>query len=379
MGTDMQKRLESIDALRGFDMLFIMGLSALLIRLSVALGWGPDGWLARQMHHPAWTGLTFIDTIFPLFIFIAGLSFPFSMARQQEGGRARLQIAWRVLRRMLALVLLGMVYERFFQGEPFRFGSVLGRIGVTWACAAWLYLAFGVRARVAIAAGMLLLYWAVNLFIPAPGHALAEVFTPAGNISGWIDRTVLLPLGRISPGTAALPFDNQGLLGTLPATVTAMLGMFTGEFVRTTRETMSGGRRTGILFGAATVLAAAGCLIAFGCGRWSFPLSKPLWSPSFLLVVGGYSVAMFALFHWLIDVKGWWRHTLFFRVIGLNAITIYIAQPLFGLGRTSELLFGRLARLAPEPWAAVVAGVAYIVTCWGILYFLHVRNIHLKV
>ncbi len=134
----MEKRLESIDVLRGFDMLFIMGLTAVVTRLCDALGWGSHCWLAEQMRHPPWMGLTHHDTIFPLFIFIAGLSFPFSMAKQLANGRTKAQIAWRILRRAAMLVLLGMVYEKFFQGQAFRFGSVLGRIGLTWACAAGL-------------------------------------------------------------------------------------------------------------------------------------------------------------------------------------------------------------------------------------------------
>ena len=301
------------------------------------------------------------------------------MAKQLERGRTKAQIAWRSLRRMTALILLGMLYERFFMGTPFRFGSVLGRIGISWACASWLFLAFGVRTRIGIAAGILLGYWALNLFVPAPGFASADVFTPQGNISCWLDRTLLVPFGRISPGTPELPIENQGLLSTLTAVVTAMLGMFTSEFTRATRDRLSGNRRTAILLAAAVALAALGYLVAFGCGRWSFPVSKPLWSPSFVLLVGAYSVAMFAIFHWLIDVKRWWRRTLFFRVIGLNAITIYLAQPLFGLSGTSKLLFGRLAGLFPLPWADVASAAAYVATCWGLLYFLHRRQIYLKV
>ena len=361
----MEKRLESIDVLRGFDMFFIMGFAGLVVQLCIAFGWGSDCWLAQQMRHPPWIGLTHHDTIFPLFIFIAGLSFPFSMAKQLERGRTKAQIAWRSLRRMAALILLGMLYERFFMGTPFRFGSVLGRIGISWACASWLFLSFGVRTRVGIAAGILLGYWALNLFVPAPGFTSADVFTPQGNISCWLDRTLLVPLGRISPGTPELPIENQGLLSTFTAIVTAMLGMFTGEFTRATRDRLSGNRRTAILLVAAVALAALGCLVAFGCGRWSFPVSKPLWSPSFVLLVGAYSVAMFA--------------TLFFRVIGLNAITIYLAQPLFGLSGTSKLLFGRLAGLFPPPWAGVASAAAYIATCWGLLYILHRRQIYLKV
>ena len=372
-------RLDSIDALRGFDMLFIMGLSAVIAKSCVALGFGNECWLARQMHHPRWIGLTHHDTIFPLFIFIAGLSFPFSMSKQLERGRTKAQIAWRSLRRLAALALLGLVCERYFMGEPPRLGNVLTRIGISWACASWLFLAFRARTRAAIATGILLLYWAINVFVPAPGFTPADVFTPQGNISCWLDWNFLRPLGRISPGTPELPFDNQGLLSTLPAIVTAMLGMFTGEFVRWARDRMTGSRQTAILFAAAAALVAVGCFVAFGCGRWSFPISKPLWSPSFTLIVGGYSVAMFALFHWLIDLKGWWRNTLFLRVVGLNAITIYVAQPLFGLWNVGKMLFGRFVGFFPDRLSGLVMALCYLAMCWAMLWFLHKRKIYLKV
>ena len=372
-------RLASIDALRGFDMFFIMGFATLVVELCVALGFGSDCWLAGQMTHPPWIGLTQHDTIFPLFIFIAGLSFPFSLSKQLANGRTKWQVALCVLRRAAVLFLLGMVFEKFFQGREFRFGSVLGRIGIAWALAAWAYLALGVRARVALAVAVLLGYWALNLFVAAPDNPSAGVFTPQGNIVCWVDRMTLARIGRISPGTEALPFDNQSLVSNLMAMITAMLGMFTSEFVRDARKRMSGDRCVAILFGAAAALVAIGVVVAAGCGRWSFPFSKPLWSPSFTLVVGGYSVAMFALFYWLIDVKGWWRHTLFFRVIGLNSITIYIGRPLLNLDGANKLLFGRFASLFPGHWASVVSVVTLIGVCWTFLYFLHSRRIYLKV
>lgn len=372
-------RLESLDALRGFDMLFIMGLSAVIEQVCVALGFGSDCWLAMQMRHPKWIGFAHHDTIFPLFIFIAGLSFPFSMSKQLERGRTKAQIAWRSLRRMAALVLLGMVYEGFFKGAEFRYGMVLARIGISWAFASWLFLLFGVKVRAMIAGGVLLGYWALNVLVPAPGHALTEVFAPTGNISAWVDWAVLRPLCRISPGTPEYPFDNQGLLSTVPAVVTAMLGMFTGEFVRWARGRLSGGRQVALLFAAAAALTASGCLMASGCGRWSFPVIKPIWSSSFALIVGGYSVAMFALFYWLIDVKGCWKRTLFLRVVGLNAITIYVAQPLFSLGNARTMLFGRLAGLFSERFSGLVLAAGYLAVCWALLWFLHSRKIYLKV
>ena len=158
-----------------------------------------------------------------------------------------------------------------------------------------------------------------------------------------------------------------------------MLGMFTGAFVRDTRDRLSGDRQTLLLVLASIALAALGLLVAFGCGSWSFPISKPLWSPSFTLLVGSYSVLMFAIFYWLIDVRCVWRHTLFFRVIGLNAIAIYLAQQVLGLSNVNRLLFGRFAGWFPAPWADVVSATTYVLVCWALLFWLHRKKLYFKV
>lgn len=374
-------RLESLDALRGFDMLFIMGFATFVVKACAAFGFAPDCWLVRQMQHPDWLGLTHHDTIFPLFIFIAGAAFPFSYAKQRENGASTAQVLWKIFRRLVVLVLLGMVYERFFSAaaRPFRFGSVLARIGIAGAAASVLYVFFRARTRAVIAAAILLGYWALTVFVGAPDHPGASHFTPEGNIVVYVDRTFLAPWSRLSPGTAALPFDNQGLLSTVAAVVTALLGVFTGEYVRGTRGRVSGDRQTVILLAAAGALAVAGCAIAWGFGRYSFPFSKVLWSPSFTLVVGAYSVAAFAAFYWLIDVRRIWKRTLFFRVIGLNAITIYLAQPLFGLSSLNASLFGRVAGWFPSAWSAVFLGATYMLVCWTLLYVLYRKQVFLKV
>ena len=213
----------------------------------------------------------------------------------------------------------------------------------------------------------------------APDSPGASHFTPEGNIAVYVDRTFLAPWSRLSPGTAALPFDNQGLISTVAAVVTALLGVFTGEYVRATRGRVSGDRQTVILLAIAGALAVAGCTIAWGFGSYSFPFSKVLWSPSFTLVVGAYSVAAFAAFYWLIDVRHIWTHTLFFRVIGLNAITIYLAQPLFGLSSLNAALFGRMAGWFPSAGAEVFLGATYMLVCWSLLYMLYRKQVFLKV
>lgn len=374
-------RLESLDALRGFDMLFIMGFATFVVKVCVAFGFAPDFWLVRQMQHPDWLGLTHHDTIFPLFIFIAGAAFPFSYAKQRENGASTARVLWKIFRRLAVLVLLGMVYERFFAAaaRPFRFGSVLARIGIAGATASVLYVFFRARTRAAIAAAILLGYWALTVFVGAPDHPGASHFSLEGNIAVYVDRIFLAPWSRLSPGTAALPFDNQGLISTVAAVVTAMLGMFTGEYVCGTRGRVSGDRQTAVLLAAAAALAVAGCAIAWCFGSYSFPFSKVLWSPSFTLVVGAYSVAAFATFYWLIDVRGVWKRTLFFRVIGLNAITIYLAQPLLNLPSLNASLFGRMAGWLPSAWSAVFLGATYMLVCWSFLYVLYKKNVFLKV
>ena len=135
-----------------------------------------------------------------------------------------------------------------------------------------------------------------------------------------------------------------------------------------------GGKSTILLFACAGVCAAAGFALSPVC-----PINKALWSPSFALVVGGYSFAMFALFHWMIDVKGWTRWTFFFRVIGMNSITIYMAQRMADFGRTRNYFFNGLVSLCPPDWGAVLNAMAYIAVCWLFLWFLYRQRLFLKV
>ena len=367
------KRLMSLDALRGADMLFITGLSALMIAICHALGC--DGsWFAQQFHHVKWNGLHFQDTIFPLFLFLAGVSFPFSCAKSLERGLTRGRVARKALRRALTLFVFGLIYNGVLKvglGEVV-WGSVLGRISIAWFCAALAYLYLPGKARVALAVAILVGYWAVMASLVAPDHPDALPLSPEGNISGYLDR-ILLPGKLTIPGL----YSNQGVLSTLPAVVTALLGIFTGDYVRS--SCASGGRKVVMLLAAAACLVLAGLLVAFGFGAGSMPLNKILWSTSFTLVVGGYSAAMFALFYWVIDVKGWRKWTFFFRVIGMNSITIYMAQKIIPFRSISAFFLEGVGSHLPSVWAAVLIQGGYIVVCWLFLLFLYRKNVFLKV
>ena len=196
----------------------------------------------------------------------------------------------------------------------------------------------------------------------------ADPLSIQGNLAGWVDRQ-WLP-GRILYKT----FDPEGLLSTVPAIVSAMFGMFTGEFLRRERPGLTGNRK-------ALYMALAAAAITLVGIAWSgiMPINKKLWSSSFTCVVTGYSLGMFALFYYLIDVRGWKRWTLFFRVIGLNSITIYLAQRIIPFGRISDFFFGGAASKCPEAVAAVVNNAGYVAACWLFLYFLYKKNTFLTV
>lgn len=153
-----------------------------------------------------------------------------------------------------------------------------------------------------------------------------------------------------------------------------MLGMFTGEWIKLGKEGLTDRKKVLCLVGAGAVLLIVGLL-------WSlvFPVNKKLWTSSFVCVVGAYSVWMFALFFYIIDVLGWRKWTLFFTVIGMNSITIYLAQRFIRFSYTSEAIFGGLAKLMPETAQPLVSAIAYIAVCWGFLYFLYRQRIFLKV
>ena len=371
--TQDSTRLVSLDVLRGFDMMFIMGAPAVLTLTLTALGCRCEG-LEEQFRHVAWHGLRFYDTIFPLFLFLAGVSWPFSLAKRRARGDSTARIVRKIVSRGLTLALLGFVCNGLlkFDFGSLVWGSVLARIGIAWAVAAALSVFLDVRKRVAIAGIILLAHWAVCVLVVAPDAQGLDPLSMEGCFAGWLDRT-LLP-GRLThPGV----ISNQGILSTFPAVVTAMLGVFAGEFLR--RDDLSGNRKTAGLAVGAALLAVLGVLTSVGFGRWSMPFNKILWSSSFTLVVGGYSAAMLAIFYWLIDVKGWWRRTLFFRVIGMNSITIYLANRILGFRCFADFFFGGVSSLLPSAWGAVVLSAATLAFEWLFLYFLFKKNVFLRV
>lgn len=363
------RRLYSIDAFRGFDMMFIMGVEGLIIAVCSLFPGGENCWLACQMEHVEWNGFHIMDTVFPTFLFIAGLSWPFSYASQVAKGSSRGKIYLKILRRFAILLFFGLLYNGL--GESWnltsaRWCSVLGRIGLCWAISCVLFINFGRKAREIIAASLLVGYYLLLRFVPVPGAEGLDPFSFEGNLVGYIDRC-------ITPGTFYKgTFDPEGLLSTIPAIVTAMLGVFTGEMLRD--ESISDKSKCLKMIVACAAMLAAGLI-------WSiwFPINKALWSSSFVLVAGAYSIGIFCIFYYITDVRGYRKWAFPFMVIGVNSITIYMAQAIIPFSRVSDFFFGGLVNMFPLPVGDVISSVCYVLVCWTLLYFLYRKKIFLKV
>ncbi|MDR2039062.1 MAG: DUF5009 domain-containing protein [Bacteroidales bacterium] len=361
-------RLKSLDALRGFDMLFIMGFAGWIVALCNLF---PDSavmnWLSGQMEHVDWNGLKHHDTIFPLFLFIAGISFPFSYAKQKSKGRTKKEIYLKIVKRGVVLVLLGLVYNGIFKldFENMRYASVLGRIGLAWMFAALLYVTFKTKINIAISVVILVGYWLLMWLVPGG----SDPYSLENNLVGAIDR-ILLPGRLLTNGI----FDPEGLFSTLPAIVTALMGMFTGQLIKLPKEQCTENKKVIYLLGAALVLGIIGWLWNF-----TFPVNKKLWTSSFVCVLAAYSLINFAIFYYIIDVKGHTRWSFFFRVIGLNSITIYLAQSIINFRQISNFFLRGVVSLCPENIGNLINATGYVMACWLFLYFLYKKNVFLKV
>lgn len=374
-------RLLSLDALRGFDMFWIISGEGLIHALAKATNWSVFIWMSTQLHHTAWNGITFYDMIFPLFLFIAGVSMPYSMHRKitdngvdhasQLSASTKNKIYIDMVRRTLILVSLGVVVNGLFKFNGYentRFASVLGRIGLAWFFAGIIYLNFNIKGQILWFTGLLLGYWAAMMLVPVPGYG-AGVLTMDGSFESYMDR-LLLP-GRLHDGV----HDPEGVLSTIPAVGTALLGVFTGQFLKYQSLAWPMLKKGMVMLLAGVVLIGLGTL-------WdlAFPINKRLWTSSFVVYVGGFSLVFLALFYLIIDVAEYRKWAFPFVLIGSNSILIYLAaEGAVNFSHTANFFFGGLIHYASLNWQAVFSAASVIVVQLLLLYFLYRKKIFLKI
>jgi predicted acyltransferase len=364
------KRLQSVDALRGFDMLWIMGAPSIVAALNALLGGHALEWCNLQMEHVPWDGFHLMDLVFPLFLFIAGVSFPFSLDKRREKKEPDALIYRHLLKRAITLVVLGLIYNGLlkYSFDTARYASVLAHIGLAWFLGAVVFMnTRKTFVRGLWIVGILLAYGLLNAFVLSPNAVGTNPFVPENNIVAQFDRW-FLP-GKLYNGN----YDPEGILSLIPAVATALMGMLTGDFLKKERS-VSPSQKALMMLLAGTVLVVAALLFSK-----LIPINKALWSSSFALLTSGISLILLSVFYWIIDVRGCTKGFFFFRVIGMNSITIYLAQVLISFWDISTLFLGGISSVLSASAGNLLISCGYVAACWLLLYFLYQKNIFIKV
>ncbi len=356
-----KKRLLSLDALRGFDMFWIVGGEHLVGPLFAVTGWTFLRDFQVQLRHCRWNGFHFEDLIFPLFIFLSGVTLGLSGRPFRELDRKEKKKKYiRAVRRLLLLVAIGILYNRahgwgnFLSWDGPRYMSVLGRIGFAWFFCAMIVWHLRPKWQYVLAGGILLAYWAVQAL--AGGDAAANI---------WVDQ-------HITPGFLyGKNMDPEGLLSNIPSIVNALMGAFAGRWI-VSRARLA--KKVGYLALAGAILLALG---------WSwneiYPVNKRIWTGSYVLVTAGWSCLLFSLFYLLADGWGLKRFGKFWAVIGANALPVYIGYTFIHWTYTSDRLFGGFIEWTPKVWHPLLLHLGVLVLEWLLLAWLYKRKIFIRV
>jgi predicted acyltransferase len=360
-------RLMSVDALRGFTMFWILGVDELVLMVCALIGTSTANTVAAQFVHVDWEGFVFEDLIFPTFIFIVGVSIVLSlgklMANEDRGAAVR-----RVLTRSLVIYVLGLIYyyDAFSaQFSEIRLLGVLQRIALCYLFAGLLFCFLRLPGLVSAIVILLVGYWALMCYVPVPDiepHSFAE----GRNLANYIDAKYL-------PGFKwDGPHDPEGLLSTLPAIATCLLGVLAGLLLK--NAVVKPYWKVAILL----VAGVAGVALGYAWGQ-QFPVIKKIWTSSYVLVAGGYSAILLGVFYLLLDVWKWrWWATVFVW-IGTNAIALYMLSSLVDFkGIAERYLGGAPGDLAFGEYLPFVVHVAAVALLIAVARFLYRRQVFIR-
>jgi len=349
-------RLLSLDGLRGFDMLWIIGGQFLIHGLAKA--WPDRFWmgLSAQFEHVSWQGLHAFDVIWTLFMFMVGVSLTFSLAKRKRMHESHGAIYSHAIQRAVFMFILGMIAQgnllQFNLATLHPFYSVLHGIAAGYLIATIVTLNFNVKGQAITTAIFLVSYWILMMTIPVPGVGRG-VLTPTGNAAIYIDTLIQ---GRFHFG------ENTWFLSYLGFASSVLLGVLAGEILLSARTKKS---KCLVLYGYGTGLLVVGLV-------WSlwFPIIKLLWTSSFVLVAGGISCLLMATFYLLIDVLGYRKWVFPFTVIGMNALAVYMATEVYDFRRIGDIFVGSLLPRVGR-WDEVLSSAAALTILWLILYWMY--------
>jgi predicted acyltransferase len=361
------QRVVALDALRGFDMFWIIGGQEFVLAATKGMADPLPAWVIYHLEHPEWLGFSAWDVIMPLFLFVVGAAMPFSFAARVNAGQSRGELYAKVLRRTIVLFVLGMAVQGnlldFNLSTLHVYANTLQAIAVGYLFGSIVMFNVGVAGQLAATAALLVGYGLIMTRIPFGGHA-AGTLLPDANVALAVDEFVL---GRFRDGTS-----YTWILSSMTFTASVLLGIQAGHLLR---SQLAPRRKL-------WALAAAG-LICLGLGwAWAewlhFPIIKHIWTSSMTLWAAGWSFLLLALFYVLIDIAGWRRWAFPFEVIGANALPIYVATHLISFSKISEPLVGGLASHLGAFGPTLVA-FGTLLLAWLVVYHLYRQRIFLRV
>jgi predicted acyltransferase len=365
--TPSTDRILSVDALRGFDMFWIVGGNSVVLAFIGLFVHPIPKWLNDQFTHPDWIGISAWDLIMPTFLFIVGTSMPLAFARRTEPGQSRAQLHLKIIRRTVTLAILGMVVSGnllTFDLARIHVGSnTLEAIACGYLVGSIILLNLPVAGQVITVVILLVSYWLLMAFVPVPGRG-PGVIEPNANVAWAVDNFFF---GRFSDEE---PYT--GILTIMGYAATVLMGAQAGHLLR------SGIRPAGKI--AVLALAGLGCVL--GGLFWStclgFPIIKHIWTSSYALWAAGWSFLLLAVFYAVIDVAGFrrWAHP--FVVIGMNAITVYVAFHLISFRSIAHTLVGGLAHHVGA-FGPFLLALATFMLVWLILLHMYRHNIFLRI
>jgi predicted acyltransferase len=357
-------RLLSLDALRGFDMLWIIGGQEIIKGLAQVFPGKLSQVVVGQLEHVPWQGLHFYDVIWPLFMFMVGVSLSFSLPKRKLSGATDKDLYLHAVKRALILFVLGMMA----QGNLLQFDlstlhpcySVLHGIAAGYLVATLVMLRLGPKGQAIVTAAFLILYWILLVTIPVPGVGRG-VLTPTGNAATYVDHLVL---GRFAYG------ENTWFLSYLGFAASVLIGALAGNLLRSARSA-----KDKCLF-----LSAGGAGMVILGLIWSlwFPVIKLLWTSSFVLVTGGISCLLLAAFYLIVDVGGYRKWAFGLVVIGVNALAVYMATMLFDFRKIGNIFVGHLLPRVGR-YSSFLEATAAFAIIWLILYWMYRTKSFVKV
>ncbi len=363
-----RERLVSLDVFRGITI-------AGMVLVNNPGSWEHIYW---PLEHAAWSGWTPTDLVFPFFLFIVGVSITLALGKRLERGGSHRDVYLKIIKRTLIIFAIGLFLNGFpyFSLAELRIPGVLQRIAVCYFFASIIFLNTKLRTQIAIIIGLLLGYWLLVKFVPAPGYAAGDL-TKEGSLPSYVDRVVF---GKHVWAQAKV-YDPEGLLSTIPALATTLIGVLTGHWLRTEKTRYE--KAAGMFVVGAICVALGWAWNAF------FPINKALWTSSYVLFTGGLALQFLAFCYWLIDIKGYRRWAKPFEVFGLNAIALYVVANLIavslglikvGEGSLGGWIYDRVfASWASPVNASLAFAICFVLVCLVLMWILYRRRIFLKV